>query len=246
MKIRRRVFAAAFAAFACAAGGEPQRFSFGGYDWTVKTSERPTAPQNNRFGPLGKNVAVDRDGTLILAIEKGDDGAWRSAEAILGKSLGYGVYEFRTATRWDRLDPSVVAGFFTWDVKGSGARREMDIEFSTWGGALTRANAQYVVQPHDLPGNMDRFLIVQEGDNTSHQMRWERGRVSFASWHGHGERPPAGSPLLIREWTREGSAVPTPGAERIRFNLYLYESVPPESGKRFEMRIREFIFKPLE
>lgn len=235
--------AAAFPADAPGGTGA-RRFSFSGYEWSVKTSEVPTAPQDNRFGPFGTSVLLNAAGELVLTIRKGGDGAWRSSEVILGRSLGYGTYRIRTRTRLDALDRAAVAGFFTWDTRGGEHHREIDIEFSRWGDEKARENAQFVVQPYDGPGNLHRFRIDQEGDLTSHELSWSPGAVSFASWHGHGDAPPDGSPLLIDRWERRGPAVPEAGKERIRMNLYLYRGLAPREDGPVEFVVSSFEFTP--
>lgn len=221
-----------------------RRFSFSGFEWSVKTSEVPTAPQDNRFGPFGSSVFLNAAGELVLTIRQGGDGVWRSSEVILGRSLGYGTYRIRTRTRLDSLDRAVVAGFFTWDTRGGEHHREIDIEFSRWGDEAARENAQFVVQPYDEPGNLHRFRIEQEGDLTSHELSWSPGAVAFASWHGHGAAPPSGSPLLISRWERRGVAVPEAGKERIRMNLYLYRGLTPRSDGPVEFVVSSFEFAP--
>ena len=222
-----------------------QRFAFAGYEWTVKRSERPTAPQNNRFGGLNSNVLLRPDGALILRVAPGRDGRWRSAEVILSRPLGYGTYRFRLEGRLDRLDDAVIAGLFTWDTRAEYANREIDIEFSTWGGQLRGANAQFVVQPHDAEGHLHRFAVRQEGDLTSHEFTWTRSRIDFASWHGHGRRP-ADSPLLIREWSYAGAGIPPPGNERVHINFYLFEGKAPHDDRSVELVVRNFEFEPNE
>lgn len=250
MRSRRAAFLLAgacgfAAALPCPAGPEPAgRLRFAGYEWRVKSSERPTAPHDNRFGSLGQTVGLRPDGALALKVGRGPDGLWRSSEVILRESLGYGDYLFRVSSRLDLLDANLVAGFFTWDSAPDFEHREIDIEFSTWGGQLRGANAQYVVQPHDRPGQLRRFALAQEGGFTSHELRWRPGSVEFASWHGHGDRPPPGSPLLIQQWRAAGSFVPPPGQETIRVNFYLFEGRPPADGRDAELVVADFRYAP--
>jgi hypothetical protein len=139
-----------------------------------------------------------------------------------------------------------VAGLFTWDTRAEYAHREIDIEFSTWGGQLRGVNAQYVVQPSEAPDRLHRFDLRQGGDYTSHELRWKKDRIDFASWHGHGTLPPRGSPLLIQEWYYAGTGVPPEGDERIRINLYLFEGKAPGDGKNAELIVSDFQFEPYE
>jgi hypothetical protein len=105
---------------------------------------------------------------------------------MLARSLGYGTSGLSLASRIDRLDKNIVADFFSWSTTAAWNHREIDIEFSRWGGQLLRENAQFVVQPMS-DDSLFRSLAVQDGDFSSHAMAWRPGIVSFESRHGHPE-----------------------------------------------------------
>ncbi len=226
-----------------------RRIRFAGYDWLVKSSRSPTAPGGNRFSNAAESVFVDEDGALHLKL-RSDGKRWYSAELVLGESLGYGEYLFELGSRIDDLDPSVVIGLFTWSDQPDFHNREIDIEFSTWGGQLVGRNAQYVVQP-PAPDTMRRFLIVQEGSASSHRMKWRPGSIAFDSRHG---RPGEGrafedlAPMYGTKenpgWTYAGPKAPPSGGERIRINLYLYDGKPPSRGGEIELIVSLFSFAP--
>lgn len=221
-------------------------FKWSGYSWRVKYSDIPTAPRNNRFGRLGTTVFIDSTtGALVLRIQK-IDSLWYAAEVVLSPSLGYGEYQFRIASNIDQLDHRAVLGLFTWDPTFSDPyHREIDIEFSRWGDKNAPTNAQYVVQPFEVPGNRHRFVFsLSDGTYSTHSIRWDPHAIRFTSWHGHGERPPDNSPLIIQDWTYQGTSIPRPGNEQIRINLYLLDSsdVPSDA---IEVRVSSFTYIPL-
>jgi len=226
-----------------------RRVRFAGYDWLVKSSRSPTGPGGNRFSDAAESVFVDADGELHLKLRK-DGNRWYSAEVALDESLGYGDYLFELDSRIDDPDPSVVVGIFTWSDADDFAHREMDFEFSTWGGQLVGKNAQFVVQPPG-PDTMRRFMIVQEGSASSHRLRWRPGSARFESRHG---RPGEGrafedlEPMYVTKdepgWICSGPAVPPAGDERVRINLYLYDGKPPSRGEEVELVVSGFSFIP--
>ena len=226
-----------------------RRIRFSGYDWRVKAARAPTAPGGNRFSDSEESVFVDADGALRLKLRK-EGRRWYSAEIVLAESLGYGDYLFELGSRVDDLDPSVVVGLFTWSDSSEFAHREIDIEFSTWGGQLAGRNAQYVVQPPG-PDTMRRFAIAQEGSASSHRIRWRPGSVEFDSRHG---RPGEGrvfedlAPMPVTEgdpgWAYAGPLAPPAGGERVRVNLYLYDGKPPSRREEVELVVSRFSFVP--
>ena len=62
---------------------------------------------------------------------------------VLNRSLGYGVYTWQLAAPPTGFDSNVVLGLFTYESDS----REVDIEFSRWGGAFPNATADFAVQP---------------------------------------------------------------------------------------------------
>src|SRR6185503_3577849 len=106
--------AATLTATSLAAGkpGYPDRVTWSGGQWQVKTSNASVGPGPNIFSKA--NVGVDPGGFLHLRIAKDAQGRWTTAEVIGPSSLGYGTYTFTIATPLDALDPNVVLGLFTW------------------------------------------------------------------------------------------------------------------------------------
>ena len=175
-------------------------------------------------------MSVDAEG-LHLCSTVPAPREWRCAEVILTESLGYGTYCFETRGL-DLPDACMVAGAFTWDGCAPPDHRELDFEFSGWGNAADTCTGQYVVQPcgactgcgSQCSDHCRRFGVGPE-DATSdltHYLIWQSGSATYRTYRGRHCRgtPPAQD--LLHEWTPPPSvAIPTPGVENFRFNLWI-------------------------
>ncbi len=171
------------------------------------------------------------------------NGLWWSTEVINTAPAAYGAYTFTLASRVDTLDPSVVAGLFTWDDLGEApAYGEVDVEFSRWGDPLTANNAQFVVQPWDLAGHRHQFPMQLQGDLSTHRFIWQPTSVQFDSYQGLASPPAPGD--LIESWLFSGSDVPPPGRGNVRINFWLYQSLPPTNGQPVELIVKSVSFAP--
>jgi hypothetical protein len=197
----------------------------------VKSSTGLVGPGPNVFSDSAANVWVDALGRLHLKLTYAK-GRWRCAEVINTESLGRGRYTFELDSRVDALDPNVVLGLFTWSDDPAYANRELDIEFSRWGNAADPTNGQYVVQPYDGSGHLQRIAQPAASPST-HSFDWQAGAVTFSS------ATAAPSP-----WTYTGADVPPPGTEHARMNLWLYRGAPPADGKSVEVVVKSFSFTP--
>ena len=204
---------------------------FAGYTWQVKSSADVVGPGPNRFSDSAANVWVDSLGRLHLKLTR-SKGRWHCAEVVNTQSLGRGRYTFELDSRVDALDPNAVLGLFTWSDDPAYANREMDIEFSRWGNAADPTNGQYVVQPYDGSGNLERITQRAEPSSTL-SFDWQPDAVTFAA-----------SSAAPSAWTYSGADVPPPGSEHVRMNLWLYRGTPPANGKSVEVVVKRFTFTP--
>jgi hypothetical protein len=204
---------------------------FSGYQWRVKRSDAPVGPGPNLFSDASDNVWVDEAGRLHLKITA-RAGRWYSAEVIASVSLGLGRYTFELASPVDQLDPNVVLGLFTWDSTAPGSNyREIDIEFKR--GRTSAENAQFVVQPWDRPGNIDRFGIRTGTSLSTHWFEWRGDSILFES-----------VAATVERWLYTGPDVPSAGRENARINLWLDGGVPPSNGQEAEVVVSRFLFDP--
>jgi hypothetical protein len=220
----------------------PNNFHWSGYDWDVKnTGNFLFDPGPNRFSDSAQNVWVDANDKLHLRITF-RNGQWQCAEVVSRRAFGYGTYRFFLDSAVDTLDPSVVLGLFTYDddPTASGGHRELDVEMSRFGNAAATTNAQFVVQPYEVSGNLTRFTIPAGAAPTTHSFSWSDGRVDFVS-----QNETFVPPAQISEWRNTGASVPAPGDERVRMNLWLFNGTAPTNGQEVEVVISGFAFTPL-
>ena len=204
--------------------------TFSGRTWTVKTSSSAVGPGPNVFSEA--NAVVDSSGYLRLRISKSGR-RWTCGEVVLQESLGYGTYEWELGSNVASLDPFAVLGLFTWNNDdASYFHREIDFEAARWGNSRDRTNAQWVVQPWDVSGNLRRFTIGSSVP-TVIRFTWSASRVDFATLVG-------GS--VVESWSYTGSYVPPAGGENPRMNLWLYKGRAPKAA--VEVIIRSFTFTP--
>ncbi len=168
---------------------------------------------------------VDASDQLHLTVQN-NFGNWYSSEIALVDPLGYGDYVFTTQGRLDLLDPNVVFGLFIWEYEPCydpsylwwNPDNEFDIEFSRWGNPAS-AIGQFVAQPYDWPGNLNRFdATFSSNEITSHAFRWLHDRVECRSWRG-GPLDEATS-AQIYSWTYTGPHIPRPEQPRVHLNLW--------------------------
>src|SRR5262245_55233039 len=93
--------------------GYPNKVTWGGRTWQVKSSQAQVGPGPNYFSASSENVWVDAQDRLHLKITS-RNGQWRCAEVISSTTFGYGTYTFELASPVDALDKNVVLGLFTW------------------------------------------------------------------------------------------------------------------------------------
>lgn len=219
-----------------AATATPRTISFSNRNWTVKASGGALwGPGPNNFSDDAKNVWVDAEGKLHLAITN-EGGVWQCAEVILESALGYGTYRFTLESPVEALDPNVVLGLFTWNDNAAYNHRELDIEFSRWGNALDATNVQYVVQPYTTNGNLTRWTLNPGYASSSHSFRWGSRSVDFLS-------SSAGNTIKSWSYTRR-AGIPKPGGENARINLWLFRGAAPQNGLPVEVIISKFEFIP--
>jgi len=220
--------------------GEPQfaptkPLKFSGYDWEVRTIASDKGGTNNLYDP--DNAWTDASGALHLQIRR-KSSRWACAEIFLNHSLGYGTYAV-TVRDTSRLEPAAVFSMFTFeDWSGDEHYREMDIEVSRWGDAASKNNAQYVVQPFYIPGNV--FAFAAPPGTLTYSMRWESGRAIFKAIRGASGG--AGARVISEhEFT---SGVPSPGQARLRLILYLVASDKNPLQKPTEVVVEKFEYLP--
>lgn len=211
----------------------PRTIEFSGYTWNVKRSAGKVGPGPNYFSNSAGNVWVDADGRLHLRTTR-SKGRWFCAEVINTQSLGRGTYTWTLDSPVDALDRNVVLGLFTWNDDPAYNHRELDWEAARWGDAADPTNGQYVVQPWDGDGNLQRITLPPGVSQSTQSFTWGLSSVTFTS-----------SSATPATWTYMGPDVPVPGGENARMNLWLFRGAAPSDGHEVEVVIRSFSFQPL-
>jgi hypothetical protein len=206
-----------------------RRVSFGGYEWTVRQDPSDRGGFNE-YAP--ENVRVADDGALHLQVAR-RGGVWTSSEVVLTRTLGYGTYVFSVRDT-GLLDPAALLTFYTYDTDGPAENfREMAIAIGRPQGRA-RPGGQYILQPNYVAANVARFVVPPGA--VTHSLRWEPGRVVFAS--NRGRRPTLGRSDGARHEFTVG--VPSTGQERVRIALCYLRSAPLPPQRRIEVIIERF------
>jgi hypothetical protein len=214
----------------------PGSLRFAGYTWQVKSSTSPIGPGPNIFDAEGPRV--EASGSMQLRILKVRS-TWESSEVVLGPTLGYGTYVWSVHGAVATLDPNVVLALFTYDTSDtSPSNREIDFEASRFGDVWDPTNAQYVVQPYETPGNLQR-ITIPSGGTTTVSMTWVPGSVTYSGYTVKGRKT---SPLP--SWTNTSASVPTSSTEQVHMSLWLFRGAAPTNGKPVSVRVTAFTFRP--
>jgi hypothetical protein len=208
---------------------------FSGYDWEVRKIASDRGGTNNLYDP--DNAWTDASGALHLKIKR-KAGRWSCAEIALNRALGYGTY-VATLRDTSHLEPAAVFSMVTFEEWGGDEYyREMDLEISHWGDAAKKHNAQYVIQPFYIPGNV--FAFSEPSGTVTHVMRWESGRASFKTFRGTSVG--AGAPAVSEHEFTTG--IPTPGQAKIHLIFYVIASDRNPLQKENEVVIEKLAYLP--
>ena len=217
----------------------PHNIQFSGYEWHAKLSPcLAIGPGPCCYGDSTNQVWLDNSGRLHLRASYSGY-RWWSAEVISMRRFGFGRYVFFLDSSIDDLDANAVWGCFIFGDQPCNTWRELDLEFTRWGNTNDSNNAQFVVQPWNVPGHLQRFRVSPTVTNSTHVFVWGPDRVTFQTFAGHSTN----AIDLIREWTCTNS-IPAPGDDTVRLNLYLADGKPPVSGQPVEVVISRFEWQP--
>jgi len=219
----------------------PVSLNFSGRVWGIKTTGSTPGdqfdPGPNYFSNDPSVVNVAADG-LHLKVTK-INGVWECGEVFLNQSLGYGIYTVQVNSHLDQLDRNIVASpLFIYSMPG----QELDNEYSGSGGLIPIPfNAQFVVQPYNIGGNISYYTQPSTSQFTT-QMEWRANQVIFTAWNGWSSAP--GPSNLIYQWVYKGGSIPPSGQDRVHINLWLLNGSAPLNGVGNEIVINSFSFQP--
>jgi hypothetical protein len=208
---------------------------FSGYDWGVRMIANDKGGTNNLYDP--ENAWTDASGALHMQIKKKSD-RWSCAEIFLNRSLGYGTYSVRVRDT-SHLEPAAAFSMFIFDEWASEQHfREMDVEVGGRGNAAHKNNAQYVIQPFYIPGNL--FAFAAPSGTLMYALRWESGHATFKTFRGRSAG--AGAQLVSEhEFT---SGIPVPGKAIPRLIFYVVASDKNPMQKPSEVVVEKFEYLP--
>lgn len=208
--------------------------SFSGFEWYVRDSNNSkVGPGGNKFSNSNDNVWLDNEGKLHLKLVF-KNGVWYCSEVRLLKSLGYGTYTFHVNSDLTTIDDNAVIGMFSYLDDNN----EIDIEFSKW-GIDSNSNAQFVVQPADKTGNIERFTIDKGQNSTQHSFEWRENFIRFES-----KIIKKDTSQILHEWRYTGESIPKESGERLKLNLWLFKSQHVKNLKKSEVVIDSITFSP--
>jgi len=165
-------------------------------------------------------------------------GRWSCAEIFLNRSLGYGTYAV-TVRDTSRLEPAAVFSMFTFEEWGGEQHyREMDVEVSRWGDAARKNNAQYVIQPFYIPGNL--FAFAAPSGTLTYLLRWESACATFKTFRGRS----TGTGAQVVSEHEFSSGVPSPGQAKPRLIFYVVASDKNPLQKPSEVVVEKFEYSP--
>ena len=131
-------------------------------------------------------------------------------------------------------DPQCVLGLFTWSTDNVKHHGELDVEYSYWGKKKNKWNMQFVVQPHTKKKNRFRFTSDIHQPKTL-QILISRKAIGFSA---AGDTTEEIRFVSRKRWDPQLRVFP-------RINLWLYQGLPPSSGKEVEVIITSYKFLPL-
>ena len=208
---------------------------FSGYDWGVRMIESDKGGTNNLYD--AENAWTDASGVLHMQIKK-KSGRWSCAEIFLNRSLGYGTYSV-TVRDTSRLEPAAVFSMFTWEDSASEQHfREMDVEVGGSGDSANENNAQYIIQPFYIPGNL--FAFAAPSGTLTYVLRWESGHATFMTFRGRS----AGSGAQLVSEHEFTSGIPVPGKAMPRLIFYVVTSDKNPMQKPSEVVVEKFEYLP--
>ncbi|HYI92402.1 MAG TPA: hypothetical protein VEX68_02565 [Bryobacteraceae bacterium] len=200
---------------------------FSDYQWRLRDAPSSRGGANVYSS---SNISVDDQGAMRLRISKREKD-WSCAEASLTRNFGYGTYEF-VVRGLDTLEPAAAFEMFTYDYASGALRnREMNMQISRWGDPANK-NAQYALQPYEVPTNVHRFNAP--AGTLTFSLRWEQGRITFRTRRGSTD-------VSEHAFT---AGVPPPGIESMRVALYVYRAAVSKLQHPMEVVIERFTYYP--
>jgi hypothetical protein len=230
-----------------AQGSEDQRLlKWSGLTWYVYPNCDDCGPSLTPTTNAQSAVYVDDRGYLHMKVTK-IGGKWRGVELRALTRPTYGTYRWIVDTATADLDQWAVLGMFVYRPGAKKFTSEVDIEDSRFPHLLPAPhNAQFVVQPYGVKGNLHSYQILPSYHPLLQQFTWRPGvtygrpgRVHYETRVGSVLRAP-----LLDEWDYTGYSVPNPQNMQLFVVLWMNQNKPP-SGGGLSAVVRSLTIKPL-
>lgn len=171
------------AAWAYAASADARSIRWSGHTWIIRHSRGHANPGKNLWGGGPRNVRVQTDGSLRLAISHG------RATELGGPSLGYGRYRWVVRSRLDSFDRWPVFALYTHDPTRRSPYGEQDLEIARWGSPSTAPiQAGSYVSWLDHKRAAYGWWTLSLSPPYTLDILWSVGRVDFSAQDALGVR----------------------------------------------------------
>jgi hypothetical protein len=224
----------------------PAEYQFGwkGQVWNKRIHAGPAA-NNQEWNP--DNV-IESDGSTYLTLQLTSGASYPAGAEIFSeqRGFGYGTYLVVVSSKLTNEtigDAGAFGGLFTFDFTDSPAYREIDMN-------ETRPNngepKKQLLKNHawDNGGSISWITDSCDYDTAgiqTHRMVWESDKITFDSFVGDNTTGPS------YFHTVQDTHVPTPGLERIHFNVFVDTSIAGFADNQpFSVAIKDFSFVPEE
>jgi hypothetical protein len=228
-------------------GSSQQRLlRWAGISWYVYPNCNDCGPEQTPTTNANSAVYVDSHGWLHMKVTK-IGGKWRGVELRALNRPTYGTYRWIVDSAPAQLDPWAVLSMFVYRPGAKKQTSEIDIEDSRFPGLLPAPNnAQFVVQPYSVKGNLHPYHLYRSYHPLLQQFTWMPGvkyggpgRVDYETHLGATLQGP-----VIDKWSYTGYFVPTPQSMQLFVILWMNKNRPPTRGAHSAV-IRSLTIKPL-
>ncbi|HVU61669.1 MAG TPA: hypothetical protein VHA79_04795 [Mycobacteriales bacterium] len=228
-------------------GSEKQRLiKWSGITWYVYPNCDDCGPSQTPTTNADEAVYVDDRGYLHMKVTK-IGGKWRGVELRALNRPTYGTYRWIVDTATADLDRWAVLSMFVYRPGARKQTSEVDVEDSRFPHLLPAPhNAQFVVQPYGVKGNLHSYQILPTYHPLLQQFTWMPGetyggpgRVHYETRVGSVPRAP-----LLDEWDYTGYSVPSPQNMQLFVVLWMNQNKTPTTGLHSAV-VRSLTVKPL-
>lgn len=226
-----------------------------GMTWIAKHApdiDAPRGPGENMWNK--NNVWVDEEDKLHLKLTRQANGRYTCAELRSENNYQYGTYSWKVISPLDQLHKDVIFGLFQYG--GVDFINEIDFEFTRWNNpAANWCNYTVYRKSVTSPNPENNYVHIDYseplvGTYSTHIYKREGDKITFKSFHGHGETSLFANIPGGNSWVyNEPNQVPTQ-AMPVFIQLWTkYKNLPPGlnytlTNNIVEVVVSDFQFTP--